>query len=189
MGLPRIALSWALCAIIAVANYAHRSVRRSFERFGLENRRVRQVQHHLPPPVPEAWYDENGLDMGAHEVQLRQHVDCWVYLTAQMLCILLVYHAVSAAAETFGRLRGVAYAAAPACLGLGLVVYGLFFFFFVMMLTVNPKWRDQWRAASRGRERRRAPRAGGPTTNPSATPTSGGCTRCTRRSGSARSST
>ena len=41
----RAALSCALFAVMAYANY---------------------MQHHLPQPVPRAWYDETGRDMGQH---------------------------------------------------------------------------------------------------------------------------
>ena len=69
MGALRVALSWVLCATMAWACW---------------------MQHTLPQPVPGAWFDEGGLDMGQHEVELRQYVGVWVYLTAQMLAILLV---------------------------------------------------------------------------------------------------
>ena len=41
----RAGLSCALFAVMAYANY---------------------MQHHLPQPVPRAWYDETGRDMGQH---------------------------------------------------------------------------------------------------------------------------
>ena len=102
------------------------------------------MQHHLPQPVPRAWYDETGRDMGQHEIELRAYLGVWVYLTAQILLVLLVYHTLSVIAATTGKYEAQAHAAAPACLGLGLVVYGLFFFFYLLMRCCNPTWRDQW---------------------------------------------
>ncbi len=119
----RAALSCALFAVMAYANY---------------------MQHYLPQPVPRAWYDETGRDMGQHEIELRAYLGVWVYLTAQILLVLLVYHTLSVVAATTGKYEAQAHAAAPACLGLGLVVYGLFFFFYLLMRCCNPTWRDQW---------------------------------------------
>ena len=119
----RAGLSCALFAVMAYANY---------------------MQHHLPQPVPRAWYDETGRDMGQHEIELRAYLGVWVYLTAQILLVLLVYHTLSVIAATTGKYETQAHAAAPACLGLGLVVYGLFFFFYLLMRCCNPTWRDQW---------------------------------------------
>ena len=119
----RAGLSCALFAVMAYANY---------------------MQHHLPQPVPRAWYDETGRDMGQHEIELRAYLGVWVYLTAQILLVLLVYHTLSVIAATTGAYEAQAHAAAPACLGLGLVVYGLFFFFYLLMRCCNPTWRDQW---------------------------------------------
>ena len=119
----RAALATLLFAVMAYANY---------------------MQHHLPQPVPKAWYDETGRDMGQHEIELRAHLGVWVYLTAQILLVLLVYHTLSVVAATTGSYEAQAHAAAPACLGLGIVVYGLFFFFYLLMRCCNPTWRDQW---------------------------------------------
>ena len=119
----RAALATLLFAVMAYANY---------------------MQHHLPQPVPRAWYDETGRDMGQHEIELRAYLGVWVYLTAQILLVLLVYHTLSVIAATTGKYEAQAHAAAPACLGLGLVVYGLFFFFYLLMRCCNPTWRDQW---------------------------------------------
>ena len=65
----RAALATLLFAVMAYANY---------------------MQHHLPQPVPRAWYDETGRDMGQHEIELRAYLGVWVYLTAQILLVLLV---------------------------------------------------------------------------------------------------
>ena len=70
--------------------------------------------------------------MGQHEIELRAYLGVWVYLTAQILLVLLVYHTLSVVAATTGKYEAQAHAAAPACLGLGLVVYGLFFFFYLL---------------------------------------------------------
>ena len=70
------------------------------------------------------------LRTGQHEIELRAYLGVWVYLTAQILLVLLVYHTLSVVAATTGSYEAQAHAAAPACLGLGIVVYGLFFFFY-----------------------------------------------------------
>ena len=49
----RAALATLLFAVMAYANY---------------------MQHHLPQPVPRAWYDETGRDMGQHEIELRAYL-------------------------------------------------------------------------------------------------------------------
>ena len=119
----RAVLSCALFAVMAYANW---------------------TQNHLPRPVPGAWYDEQGRDMGQHEIELRAHLGVWVYLTAQILLVLLAYHTLSVIAATTGKFEAQAHAAASACLGLGIVVYCLFFFFYLLMRCCNPTWRDQW---------------------------------------------
>lgn len=124
MAARKVLLSYVLLAIVGVANY---------------------VQHHLPAPVANAWFDENGLDMGRHELELQQYAAKWVYLTAQILCVLLAYHALSAWGATWGGpAEALACGLAPVCLGLGVVVYGLFVFFWVLMTVFQPRWRDQW---------------------------------------------
>ena len=77
----RAALATLLFAVMAYANH---------------------MQHHLPQPVPRAWYDETGRDMGQHEIELRAYLGVWVYLTAQILLVLLVYHTLSVVAATTG---------------------------------------------------------------------------------------
>lgn len=119
----RCLMSWVLLFVVTAANL---------------------MQHHLPAPVPNAWWDEDGLDMGKHEVQLRQYAGVWVYLTAQILCILFYYHVLSAVATTWGWPERAAYGSSPVCLGLAVVVYSLYMFFWVLMTFFAPRWRDQW---------------------------------------------
>ena len=114
------------------------------------------MQHHLPQPVPRAWCDETGRDMGQHEIELRAHLGVWVCLTAQILLVLLFYHTLSVFAAATGKHEAQAHAAAPACLGLGLVVYGLFFFFYLLDEMLQP---DVARPMDLPRVTRRALRA------------------------------
>lgn len=106
------------------------------------------LQWTIPNAVPGAWFDEDGRDMGVHELRLLSYMSFFVYLTAQVLVLDAFYYMFSLYAEwqwqIFEGVSRLTYKLGVWINGISIMTGFLFYFFFTVMVLFKPRWRDQW---------------------------------------------